>query len=119
MSSAAEDAEKDAAEKLAAKTASDSAAKEAADSAKSKVADFISKNPKLAIGAAALTLYMVDHGITDPAEAAADMAKEAGDGIGGGLDGIFASLKKYIWVVIAIPVVILLLFLIMKLIPSE
>jgi hypothetical protein len=119
MSSAAEDAEKDAAEKLAQKTASDSAAAEAAKDAKSKVADFIDKNPKTALSAAAITLYMIDHGITDPAEAVADMAKETGSGIGGALDGIFASLKKYIWVVIAIPVVILLIVLIMKLIPSK
>ena len=119
MSEAAEKAEADAAEQLAEKTAKDAATAEAAKDAKSSVADFLRKNPKTVLGASAITLYMIDHGITDPAEAVADMAKETGSGIGGALDGIFASLKKYIWVVIAIPVVILLIVLIMKLIPSK
>jgi len=114
MSSAATRAEKDA----AAQAAKDAAKKEAEDAAKSSALDFIKKNPKLTITAAALSAYMIQHGITDPAEAAADMAKELGGGLGGGLDAIFASLKKYLWVIFAIPVFILFIFILYKLISS-
>jgi hypothetical protein len=101
---AAADAEKAAAKKAAA----DAAKAEAEAAAKKSALDWIKKNPLTTLSGAALAAYMIKHGITDPAEAAADMLKEGGDGIGSALAAILKQLK---WPLIAIFALIILAIL--------
>jgi len=118
MAEAAEDIAKDMTEAITKKEGA-SAAKAVAQKitdASNKVYDFLKENPKTAIAGASIGLYMIDHNIADPATAVADMAKDVGSGVGGGLDDILGSLKKYIWIIIAIPVLILIFILLFNLI---
>jgi hypothetical protein len=100
LGSAASDAAEDEAKAIA-KAEAEAAAKKSA-------LDWIKKNPLTTLTGAALAAYMLKHGITDPAEAAADMLKEGGDGVGGALAAILKQLK---WPLIAIFALIILAIL--------